>query len=132
MISYIFRYQAKMWRCTGVTGMICQSFDTTLHYREEHNMVTEKRDLALLVILSERLQKQLYTEGRGPVSTNGLKNILWTDEAHITLEGAVNTQNSRMRGSTKPLVVLQRPLNFVYVTLWCGFTSTFIVGPYLF
>ena len=60
------------------------------------------------------------------------ENILWTDEAHFTLEGAVNTQNSRMRGSTKPLVVLQRPLNFVYVTLWCGFTSTFIVGPYLF
>ena len=27
--------------------MICQSFDTTRHYCEEHNMVIEKRDVAL-------------------------------------------------------------------------------------
>ena len=31
--------------------MICQSFDTTRHYREQHNMVIEKTDRALLVKL---------------------------------------------------------------------------------
>ena len=40
-----------MWRCTGRTGMICQSFDTTQHYREEHIMVIGKRDRVLLVKL---------------------------------------------------------------------------------
>ena len=33
-----------MWCCTGGTGMICKSFATTRHYREEHNMDIEKRD----------------------------------------------------------------------------------------
>ena len=37
----------EMWRCTDGTGMICQSCNTTRHYREEHNIVIEKRDVAL-------------------------------------------------------------------------------------
>ena len=60
------------------------------------------------------------------------ENILWTDEAHFTLEGAVNTQNCRIWGSTKPLLAHQRPLHFAYVTVWCRFTSTFILGPFFF
>ena len=58
------------------------------------------------------------------------ENILWIDEAHFTLEGAVNTENSRIWGSTKPLLVHQRPLHSAYVTVWCGFTITFIFGPF--
>ena len=60
------------------------------------------------------------------------ENILLTDEAHFTLEGAVNTQNCRIWGSTKPLVVHQRPLHSVYMTVWCGFTRSFIPGPFFF
>ena len=60
------------------------------------------------------------------------ENSLWTDEAHFTLEGAVNTQNCRIWGSTKPLIVHQRPLHSVYVTVWFGFTNTFILGPFFF
>ena len=60
------------------------------------------------------------------------ENILWTDEAHFNLEGAVNTQNCRVWGSTKPLAVHQRPLHSAYVTVWCGVTSTFILGPLFF
>ena len=50
----------------------------------------------------------------------------------FTMESAVNTQNCWICGSTKPLVVHQRPLNSAYVTVWCGFTSTFILGPFFF
>ena len=32
-------------------------------------------------------------------------HILWTDEAHFTSDGAVNTQNSRIWGSTNPYAV---------------------------
>ena len=60
------------------------------------------------------------------------ENILWTDEAHFTLEGAVNMQNCRIWGSTKLLIVHQQPLHSVYVTVWCGFTSTFILGLFFF
>ena len=60
------------------------------------------------------------------------ENILLTDEAHFTLESAVNTQNCRIWDSTKSLVVHQRPLHSAYLTVWCGFTSTFILGPFFF
>ena len=63
--------------------MICQSFDTTRHYREEHNMVIEKRDRTLLVMLfyqngsksrsASREFRQMKGLRRGPMSTNGLK-----------------------------------------------------------
>ena len=243
-----------MWCGTGGTGMICQSFDTTRHYREEHKMIIEKRDRALLVKLfylkgsksSATLKEYRRMKGlwRGPMSANGLKmmmmmkfentgdfsvvpergrqsipmevvdevalavadhaehapnsatsarvmshelsvpwskvrkilcymlhwypykipivqqlkphdsqqhldfalrflawmevdamwskNILWTDKSHFTLEGAVNTLYCRIWGSTKPLVVHQWPLCSVYVTVWWGFTSTFILGPLFF
>ena len=70
-----------MWRRTGGTGMICQPFDITRHYLEEHNMVIEKRDRALLVTLfyfkvtSAALREYRRMKGlrRGPMSTNGLK-----------------------------------------------------------
>ena len=58
------------------------------------------------------------------------ENILWTDETHFTLGGAVNTENCRIWGSTKPLVLHQRPLHSA--TVWCGFTSTFILGRVFF
>ena len=48
------------------------------------------------------------------------ENILWTDEAHFTLEGAVNTQYCQICGSTKLLVVHQQPLQSAYATVWYG------------
>ena len=66
--------------------MIYQSFDTTRHYREEHNMVIEKRGRALLVKLfyvnssksSAALREYRCMKGlrRGPMSTNGLKKMM--------------------------------------------------------
>ena len=63
--------------------MICQSFDTTRYYHEEHNMVIEKRDHALLVKLfylngcksSAALREYRRMKGlrRGTMSTNGIK-----------------------------------------------------------
>ena len=58
------------------------------------------------------------------------ENILWTDEAHFTQEGAVNTQNCRICGSAKLLVMHQQPLHSAYMTMWCWFTSTFILDPF--
>ena len=64
----------------------CQSFDRTRRYREEHNMVTEKRNRALLVKLfhlndsksSAALRKYRRMKGlrRGHMSTNGLKKMM--------------------------------------------------------
>ena len=44
----------------------------------------------------------------------------------------MNTLNCRIWGSTKPLVVHQRPLHSAYVTVRCEFTSTFMLRPFFF
>ena len=79
----------------------------------------------------QRLDFALQFLARMEVDGMWPEYILCTDEAHFTLEDAVNTQNCRM-GSTKPLVVHQRPLHFTYVTVWCEFTRSFILGPFFF
>ena len=59
-------------------------------------------------------------------------NILWTDEAHFHLDGSVNTHNCRIWEPKNPHAILQVPLHSPKVTVWCGFTAAFILGPYFF
>ncbi|GFW30315.1 uncharacterized protein TNCV_3850861 [Trichonephila clavipes] len=59
-------------------------------------------------------------------------NILWTDEAHFHLDGSVNTHNCRIWESDNPHSTLQVPLHSSKVTMWCGFSASFILGPYFF
>ncbi|GFW56981.1 uncharacterized protein TNCV_3472651 [Trichonephila clavipes] len=59
-------------------------------------------------------------------------NILWSDGAHFHLDGPVNTHNCRIWESDNPhstsFVLLHSPK----VTVWCGFSASFILGPYFF
>ncbi|XP_054713699.1 zinc finger protein 257-like [Uloborus diversus] len=50
----------------------------------------------------------------------------------FNLDGAVNTQNCRIWGSTNPHAIQQQPLHSPYVTAWYGFTANFILGPDFF
>ncbi|GFT13985.1 transposable element tc3 transposase [Trichonephila clavipes] len=59
-------------------------------------------------------------------------NILRTDEAHFHLDGSVNTHNCRIWESDNPHSTLQVPLHSPKVTMWCGFSASFILGPYFF
>lgn len=59
-------------------------------------------------------------------------NILWTDEANFHLDGSVNTHNCRIWEPENPCSILQVPLHSPKVTVWCGFTASFILGPYFF
>ncbi|GFV96932.1 zinc finger MYM-type protein 1 [Trichonephila clavipes] len=52
--------------------------------------------------------------------------ILWSDEAHFYLDGAVNTQNYRIWGTSPPNILNQQPLHSDYVTAWCGYTAEFL------
>ena len=51
-------------------------------------------------------------------------NIFWSDEAHFTLDGAVNRQNSRIR----PLLCMS--VICIRICVWHGFTADFILGPF--
>jgi hypothetical protein len=59
-------------------------------------------------------------------------NILWTDEAHFSLHGNVNTHNCRIWATCNPREYTQHPLHSPKVTVWCGFTGSFILGPFFF
>ncbi|GFV37278.1 uncharacterized protein TNCV_2255801 [Trichonephila clavipes] len=57
---------------------------------------------------------------------------LWTDEAHFHLDGSVNTHNCRIWESDNSHSTLQVSLHSPKVTVWCGFSASFILGPYFF
>ncbi|GFT45324.1 DUF4817 domain-containing protein [Trichonephila clavipes] len=58
-------------------------------------------------------------------------NILWTDEAHFSLHGDVNNHNCRIWVTSNPREYTQKSLHSPKVTVWCGFTGSFIIGPSL-
>ncbi|GFY11315.1 uncharacterized protein TNCV_4472981 [Trichonephila clavipes] len=59
-------------------------------------------------------------------------NIRRTDEAHFHLDGSVNTHNCRIWETDNPHSTLRVPLHSPKVTVWCGFSASFILGPYFF
>ncbi|GFT54416.1 transposable element tc3 transposase [Trichonephila clavipes] len=59
-------------------------------------------------------------------------NILWTDEAHFRLDGSVNTHNCRIWETDNSHSTLQVPLYSPKVTVWSGFSASFILGKYFF
>ncbi|GFU75177.1 uncharacterized protein TNCV_2056201 [Trichonephila clavipes] len=66
------------------------------------------------------------------VDPEGHWNIIWTDEAHFHLDGSVNTHNCRIWEADNPYSTLQVPLQSPKVTVWCGFSASFILGLYFF
>ncbi|UYV74860.1 hypothetical protein LAZ67_12001370 [Cordylochernes scorpioides] len=65
------------------------------------------------------------------IDENWLSNVLWTDDAHFSLNGEFNIQNSRIWATENPRIFTEMPLYQPRVTVLCGFTS-FIIGPFFF
>ncbi|UYV68907.1 hypothetical protein LAZ67_6001594 [Cordylochernes scorpioides] len=63
---------------------------------------------------------------------NWLSNVLWTDDAHFSLNGEFNIQNSRYWATENPRIFTEMPLYQPRVTVLGGFTSSFIIGPFFF
>lgn len=61
-----------------------------------------------------------------------LHHCLWTDEAHFTLDGSVFTRNCVIWSPTNPHAIVTHSLHPQRITVWCGFTSNFILPPYFF
>ncbi|GFT57783.1 uncharacterized protein TNCV_4865371 [Trichonephila clavipes] len=59
-------------------------------------------------------------------------NILWTDEAHFSLHGDVNNHNCHIWVTSNPSECTQKPLHSPKMIAWCGFTGSFIIGPFFF
>ncbi|UYV69818.1 hypothetical protein LAZ67_7000861 [Cordylochernes scorpioides] len=66
------------------------------------------------------------------IDENWLSNVLWTDDAHFSLNGESNIQNSRFWATENPRIFTEMPLYQPRVIVLCGFTSSFIIGPFFF
>ena len=60
------------------------------------------------------------------------KKIIFSDEAHFDLGEYVSKQNCRIRGTENPHAYIEKPTHSKRVTVWCGFRSRGIIGPFLF
>jgi transposase len=58
------------------------------------------------------------------------RRVLWTDEAHFSLDGTLCTKNCIIWSSENPHVSVTRSLHPDRVTVWCGFSSDFILPPF--
>ncbi|GFV01375.1 putative transposable element, partial [Trichonephila clavipes] len=60
------------------------------------------------------------------------KRILFSDEAHIWLNGYVNKQNCRIWSEANPQVYVETPLHSEKLIVWCALWAGGIIGPYFF
>ncbi|GFU48584.1 DUF4817 domain-containing protein [Trichonephila clavipes] len=60
------------------------------------------------------------------------KRILFSDEAHIWLNGYVNKQNCRIWSEANPQVYVETPLHPEKLTVWCALWAGGIIDPYFF
>ena len=60
------------------------------------------------------------------------KKIMFSDEAHFDLDGYVNKQNCLFWSTENPHAYIEKPTHPKRVTVWCGFWSRCIIGPFFF
>ena len=62
----------------------------------------------------------------------GAKKIIFSDKAHFDFGGYVNKQNCRIWGTENPHANIEKPMHPKRVTVWYGFWSRGIIGPFFF
>ena len=60
------------------------------------------------------------------------KKIIFSGGAHFNVGGYVNKQNCRFWGTEIPHAYTEKPTHSKRVTVWCGFWSKGIIGPFFF
>ena len=60
------------------------------------------------------------------------KKIIFSDEVHFDLGGYVNKQYCRIWDTENLQAYIVKPTHPKRVTIWCGFWSTGVIGPFFF
>ena len=60
------------------------------------------------------------------------KKIIFSDETHFDFDVYVNKENCRIWDTENPHAYIQKPMHPKQVTVWCGFWSRGIFGPFFF
>jgi len=97
--------------------------DLGLHpYKIQTFQTLEPRDIEKRMIFASEICEDIDRKKLDP------KKIPFTDEAHFHLDGYVNKQYYRIRGSEKP-AARTKPLHPERVTTWAGISGKGVVGP---
>ena len=95
-------------------------------YRIQIKQTPTQNDMAKRVEISQ------WFESKTEENPNFLQNVWFSDEAHFSLSGHVNSKNSVFQGSQAPDEVLQRPLHSVKSTVWVAILKYGITGSFWF
>ena len=60
------------------------------------------------------------------------KKTILTDKDHFDLGGYVSKQNCRIWDTENPHSYIEKPTHPKRVSVWCGFWSRHIIGPFFF
>ena len=77
----------------------------------------------------EFCRKIQHLSASGELNT---EKIIFSDESHVYLRSVPNKQNNREWLPEKPQASNAVPLHSPKVTVWCGITSSRVLGPYFF
>ena len=89
--------------------------------------------MPLIIMERYTLQKRIkmikihYKNGKNYAETVRKVNIFLG-----SLGGYVNEQNWRIWGSENPKMIIEKTLYPQRITVWCGFWTEGIIGPYFF
>ncbi|CAI6371226.1 unnamed protein product [Macrosiphum euphorbiae] len=85
--------------------------------------------------VNDHTQRRVFADwvlGQLAVDPNFAKKIIFSDEAHFWMNGYVNKQNCRIWDDTNPHKTQKNKMHPEEITVWCGFWSGGIIGPYFF
>jgi hypothetical protein len=94
-----------------------------------------KIQLTQALKVNDHTQRRVFADwvlGQLAVDPNFAKKIIFSDEDYFWMNGYVNKQNCRIWDDTNPHKIHQNKMHPEKVTVWCGFWSGGIIGPYFF
>jgi len=80
-------------------------------------------------------QRQKFTDwllAKNEFDNDFSRKIIFSDEAHLNINGYVSRQNCSIWGSENPREFQEKPMHPQRVTVWCFLWAEGVTGPYFF
>ena len=96
-------------------------------YKFKKAMGLSERNIADRLVFANNF---LAMGGMDGIEWAGYRDMLFTDEAHVDVDGYMNSQNMRIWAGENPLFTLTGTHHPDRLTIWTGISSRGLVGPF--